>query len=250
MNAGHSSQGKQQGCWALLPMKDLVQAKTRLGGVLASHERRALAQAMAEDVLAALTDSAALAGVLLISDDPGADMLAAKYAVDWLPESALNTSGLNQVVTAGCAVLESRGIESVLVVHSDLPLLTASTVDRAVAMFAAGGVELLLVPDRRREGTNMLLARTSALPVFHYGRGSFAAHRRAATEQGLVCAEQALPDAALDVDQPADLVDVWQLSISGAPAGNHTRAFLGRSDIARRLRALSELYAANTRGVR
>ncbi len=43
------------GCWALLPLKDLVQAKTRLGGVLASHERRALAQAMAEDVLAALT---------------------------------------------------------------------------------------------------------------------------------------------------------------------------------------------------
>ena len=37
---------------ALLPLKDLVQAKTRLGGLLRPSERRALAQAMAEDVLA------------------------------------------------------------------------------------------------------------------------------------------------------------------------------------------------------
>ncbi len=250
MSGVHPSQVKQQGCWALLPMKDLVQAKTRLGGVLASHERRALAQAMAEDVLTALTGSAALTGVLLISDDPGADMLAAKYGVDWLPESALDASGLNKVVTAGCAVLRARGVESVMVVHSDLPLLTPATVDDALATFEERDVALLLVPDRRLEGTNMLLAHTSGLPVFHYGCGSFAAHQRAARAQGLACDEQRLAGAALDVDQPADLIDAWRRLMDGAAAGTHTRAFLGRSDIARRLRALSELYAANTRGVR
>ena len=42
---------------ALVPLKDLVLAKTRLSGVLTSVERRALAQAMVEDVLDVLSNS-------------------------------------------------------------------------------------------------------------------------------------------------------------------------------------------------
>lgn len=237
-------------CWALLPLKDLVQAKTRLGGVLASHERRALAQAMAEDVLAALTSSSALAGVLLVSDDPGADMLAAKYGVDWLPESALEASGLNEVVTRGCEVLRERGVEQVMVVHSDLPLLSAGDIDQLVADFAASPQDLLLVPDRHRDGTNILLSRTSTLPVFQYGSGSFSAHQAMADQQSLAVGECSLPEVALDIDQPADLIDAWLRLRSPADEGSpgqHSRAFLSRSEITRRLAALTELYSANAR---
>ncbi len=234
-------------CWALLPLKDLVQAKTRLGGVLASHERRALAQAMAEDVLAALTAAQNLAGVLLISDDPGADMLASKYGVHWLPESALGVSGLNAVVASGCEHLREQGAEKVMVVHSDLPLLDADSVDRLLRTFTAGALDLLLVPDRLRDGTNILLTESGRLPAFHYGQGSFAAHRAAAAARDLAVDELFLERAALDIDQPADLIDAW-LRLRGDSA-THTGAFLDRSEIARRLAALSELYAANTRSM-
>ena len=240
-------------CWALLPIKDLVQAKTRLGGVLASHERRALAQAMAEDVLDALTSAEHIAGVLLVSDDPGADMLAAKYGVDWLPEAELGASGLNAVVAAGCETLRQRGIEQVMVVHSDLPLLRASDVDSLVTRFASEPADLLLVPDRRRDGTNILLARSDRLPAFHYGSGSFDAHRVAAEQQDLVVDEQQMPDAALDIDQPADLIDAWyrlQTDPAATRPGRHTRAFLSRSEITRRLAALSDFYTANSRDAR
>lgn len=238
-------------CRALLPLKDLVQAKTRLGGVLASHERRALAQAMAEDVLTALTSARLLSGVLLVSDDPGADMLAGKYGVDYLPEAELGAGGLNAVVAAGCAYLQQQGAEQVMVVHSDLPLLQAADVDAVLQRFLARSLDLLLVPDRRRDGTNILLARSDALPEFHYGCASFDAHRAAGLERELAVGEIALAGVALDVDQPADLIDAWQGLLRGncrGAAGSHTRAFLARSDISRRLAALSELYAANTRG--
>ncbi len=242
-------------CRALLPLKDLVQAKTRLGGVLASHERRALAQAMAEDVLTALTAAQSLSGVLLVSDDPGAELLACKYQVDCLPEAELAASGLNAVVAAGCARLEQQGAERVMVVHGDLPLLQAADVDAVVQEFAARSLDLLLVPDRRRDGTNVLLARSDRLPEFHYGCGSFEAHRAAGLQQDLAVGERALAGAALDVDQPADLIDAWHGLLQGVGGGgsesraeSHTQAFLARSDIGRRLAALSELYAANTRG--
>ena len=139
----------------------------------------------------------------------------------------------------------------VMVVHSDLPLLCAGDLDQLVSEFLGVPHDLLLVPDRRRDGTNLLLTQAARPPVFHYGGGSFDAHREAAREQGLEVCEQVLSDVALDIDQPADLIDVW-LRLGGRnPAtdrGRHTRAFLGRSEISRRLAALSDLYAANARG--
>ena len=68
--------------WALLPLKDLVKAKTRLSGVLAPHERRALAQAMVEDVISVLVTLEELEGILLVSDDPAAELLSHKYVLD------------------------------------------------------------------------------------------------------------------------------------------------------------------------
>ena len=88
--------------WALLPVKDLVKAKTRLAGVLAPHERRALAQAMVEDVLVALTGCGRLQGVLMVSDDPGAELLAYRYGVELMPEWRLGCRGLNAVIAAAC----------------------------------------------------------------------------------------------------------------------------------------------------
>jgi len=57
---------------ALVPLKDLVQAKSRLAGLLRPSERRALAQAMVEDVLSVLSRHKDIVRVTLVSDDPGA----------------------------------------------------------------------------------------------------------------------------------------------------------------------------------
>lgn len=220
-------------------MKDLVQAKSRLGGVLAPHERRALAQAMAEDVLTALTGSDGLSGILLVSDDPGAELLANKYAVDMLPEAELGTAGLNNVITAACELLAGRGAGVIAIVHGDLPLLSAAEIDQLLAARARSDVDVVIAPDRRRDGTNVLVMAAAKRPVFHYGRGSCLAHQRESQAAGLSCSIVELPGAALDVDQPADLLDLWQQCQRGGVTG-YTGAFLSRPDIARRLSALAE----------
>lgn len=225
--------------WALLPMKDLVQAKSRLGGVLASHERRALAQAMAEDVLTALTGGRRLAGVLLVSDDPGAEMLANKYGIDMLPEAALGASGLNPVIAAACDLLAERGADVIAVVHGDLPLLTAAELDQLLADRARPGVDVVIAPDRRRDGTNVLVTAAATRPAFRYGPGSCLAHRREAQARGLACNIIDLPGAALDVDQPADLIDLWR-QYQRFGASGYTGVFLARPDIAGRLAVLAE----------
>ena len=73
-------------CHALVPLKRLAGAKSRLAGLLSPGERAGLARAMAEDVLSVLTDHRALSGVTLLSDDEQVLQMAEEFGIDFLPE--------------------------------------------------------------------------------------------------------------------------------------------------------------------
>ncbi|MEE4660035.1 MAG: 2-phospho-L-lactate guanylyltransferase [Halieaceae bacterium] len=231
---------------ALLPLKDLVRAKTRLAGILAPFERRALAQAMVEDVLAVLSSHSALEGTLLVSDDAGADLLARKYKVELLVESALPVTGLNQVLNAGCERLAMRGVEDVVIVHSDLPLLSSAAVSTLLSRYHARDKTVVISPDRLLQGTNVLVTSTRDHPEFRYGPDSCSYHRLAARERGYSVDIVLLPATGLDVDTPADLLDLSMAS----GVGVHTGRFLAQDSIRRRLAVMIEaaqsaLHAAN-----
>jgi 2-phospho-L-lactate/phosphoenolpyruvate guanylyltransferase len=187
----------------LVPVKAFSQAKQRLAEVLDAAARRALAMAMAETVVRAAGDLRAA----VVCDDDEVRGWAESVGADaiWTPDL-----GLNGAVEAGIAHLARRGTERVIVAHADLPLAT----DLAWLADAEGAT---LVPDRHRDGTNVLSVPTAAGFVPAYGAGSFRAHRAEAERLGLVT--RLVPDAALgwDVDVPADLA---------VPAELHPPAYL------------------------
>jgi 2-phospho-L-lactate guanylyltransferase len=233
--------------WAILPVKDLVRAKSRLAGVLAPHERRALAQAMVEDVLVALTGCGELQGVLMVSDDPGAELLAYRYGVELLPEADLGCRGLNSVIAAACQYLAERGVGSVMVVHSDIPLLAAEDIRCLLAALRDPTTDVVLSPDRAHGGTNVLLFYSGRAPRFHYGPGSCAAHREAASQQGLHLRVVRREGIALDIDEPADLMALWQ-QLAGRRVSSHTARFLRQPSIQRRLSLLAASDLDTTKG--
>ena len=83
--------------------------------------------------------------------------------------------------------------------HADLPQARDLTVVRGF-----GGVTV--VPDRRRDGTNVICIPTDCEFRFAYGPGSFTRHRDEAARIGL--ALRVLTDDALawDIDTPDDLM--------------------------------------------
>ena len=185
----------------LVPVKAFGQAKQRLADVLDASARRALAVAMAETVLRAAGD---LRTAVVCDDDEvrsWAESVGA-YPI-WTPDL-----GLNGAVEAGIAHLARRGTERVIVAHADLPLAT----DLGwLADFDGASV----VPDRHRDGTNVLCVPTGVGFMPAYGAGSFRGHRAEAARLGLVT--RLVPDAALgwDVDVPDDLAVPAEL---GPPA--------------------------------
>lgn len=224
--------------WAVIPLKDFVQAKQRLSGVLSVAERRQLFAAMVDDVLRCFSQSRELDRVIVLSDDAEACLLAEHYGLDVWRESELNARGLNAVVTAALRCAAELGCSQCLVAHGDLPLLTQAELDRFIQQHRSSvSPALSIAPDRRGGGSNMLCLPAASQFDFCYGENSFAAHCEHAVALGLEQQVYHAPGSACDIDELEDLLQLllpdWKQRASS------TLDYLNRSGIGLRLRAVA-----------
>jgi 2-phospho-L-lactate guanylyltransferase len=91
----------------------------------------------------------------------------------------------------------------VVVCHADLP--RADHLDHLCPEGPDAPRTVIMVPDRHRDGTNVLSLPTGTGFRFSYGPGSFPRHETEARRNGLVVVTLDDPDLAWDVDLPDDL---------------------------------------------
>jgi 2-phospho-L-lactate guanylyltransferase len=188
--------------WAIVPIKPLAQAKSRLASVLAPEARRRLVLTMLDHTLTVLKRVRAVINILVVSADDDVALVAEKHAVAFLLEP--KATGLNSSLRRAVKVAHGRGASGVLIVPGDLPQMDRPSV-QSVLGAASDPPAIVIVPDRKRQGTNMLLLTPPDLIPFSYGPGSFQRHLELAEVQGLHPVVCCLPKLALDTDLPEDL---------------------------------------------
>lgn len=219
---------------ALVPLKTSALAKGRLGAVLSDEERAGLAAAMAGDVLDALTGHPAITGITLCAPPP-APALANLPDVAFFAEPA-DANGLNAAAAAALRHLAAAGVEDVLIVHGDLPLLDAAALDAFTAAHQDGAQSAVtLCPDHHGTGTNLMALRPPGLIAPLYGTGSFARHQAAARAAKARLAIVNIPVGRFDIDEAADLMALLNRPPDGR--AHRTLDYLHTSGIASRLRA-------------
>lgn len=206
---------------ALVPIKSFGRAKARLTTALGPTARRELARWMAERVV---TAARPLQVFVACDDDEVADWAATVGAeILWSPGM-----GLNGAVDAGVATIAGKGYRHVVISHGDLPL--ANSLAPVIGLVRRG--QVVLVPDRRADGTNVLARPCSIHLPASYGAGSFRRHLGHALAAG--CPVTVRPDAhlSLDLDTVADLRHpmVWPVvgSLVERHADGHTTPEPGR----------------------
>ncbi len=224
---------------AVLPVKGFDAAKQRLGGTLAGGSRRALAQAMFTDVLAALGRAQRLQGVVVITSDRSAAAAAHGGTTLVLPDEA--GSGQSAAAAIGIRHAVANGFDRVLLVPGDAPMLEAEEIDLLLDRLEDEGLEAAVIPDRHGEGTNgLVLSPADALePAF--GVGSLERHLDLARAAGLRHRLEAVGSLALDIDTPEDLAELCALLEERHGVAPRTRGALRQLD---RSRALDRLPAA------
>ncbi len=176
---------------ALIPVKAFADGKSRLAGELDARQRADLARQLAEGVLAACT---AMAPHVVCEDDEVARW-AAEHGAAVIRSPG---PGLDRAVRHGVAALAGTGYERVLVAHADLA-------DPAGVAELADLDGIVIVPDRHKDGTNVLVVPARLGFGFSYGPSSFARHLSEAERSGLPIHVVDDPGLALDLDDPADL---------------------------------------------
>lgn len=189
--------------YGLVPVKKLAKVKNRMDGFLSLPERQALSLAMLEDVLTVLSTSRVLHRVTVVTSDPQASDLAGEKGAEVIAESE-GIDSESQAVDYGASVLSQRGVESILVIPLDVPLVTSTDIEKLVAERSMAP-SVVMAPSKDG-GTNALLKTPPDVIPSRFGYDSLRLHQQEAEKRGVKYKVLTLPSLVLDIDSPEDLI--------------------------------------------
>jgi len=188
----------EPGWVAVLPVKRLAAAKTRLRGAVPGVDHDRLVLAMARDTVAAALACPPVARALVVTDDPAAMAALGGLGAERVPDDG----GLNRAFARGAA---HAGGAPVVALTADLPALRPRELAAALATVTRRG----FVPDADGTGTAMLAARAGVPLDPRFGPDSAGAH----AASGATRLDGDWPTLRRDVDTAADLAGAAALGL-------------------------------------
>ncbi|MGZ3642863.1 MAG: 2-phospho-L-lactate guanylyltransferase [Ktedonobacteraceae bacterium] len=188
---------------ALIPVKSLMTAKSRLSSSCTQHQRERLVLDMLQHVLCVLLDTELFEKVSVVSSDK--HVLEKAYL--WGARAVVEEfHGHNQALH-GAALRElSQGVTTLLTISADLPLLTT----QEILCFYEQSLqhEVVLAPSRDGTGTNAIMVRPPLAVPYVFGPGSLQNYVDAARQKKLSYSKFRRIGLALDIDTIDDLDEV------------------------------------------
>ena len=188
--------------WAIVPVKPLRRGKSRLAGVLTEEERLGLNSQLLIHTVDTLSEIPEIEHILVVSRDQAALALARAHGARTVQENG--APELNVALTRATIVAKRYATRGVLIIPSDLPMISKEDVYAMLELVKDPPV-VIVVPDRKKEGTNALLVSPVGLIEYDYGPNSFERHCQRARQAGARLEICELPSLALDMDVPEDL---------------------------------------------
>jgi 2-phospho-L-lactate guanylyltransferase len=208
-----SAPGSRRGLVAIVPIRGLELAKSRLGEVLDAEERRDLVEGLLRRVVRAARMAPGVGDVIVVTPDRAAADAARRDGARVVVQSG---GGLNEGLEAARGAAIDAGATAILVLPADLPDVSPSAVE-AIIRAAGPPPVVAIVSDLAGEGTNALLLAPPDVVRFRFGPGSRRAHASAAIEAGARLVELEGP-LARDLDTADDLLREEALARTDEPA--------------------------------
>ncbi|MGU3293887.1 2-phospho-L-lactate guanylyltransferase [Williamsia sp. M5A3_1d] len=226
LGASAGAGGDGRGLAAVLAVKDLTDAKSRLSPVLSAGARRDLVLAMMADTVVAAR-AAGAADVVVVTPDAAVAAAVAELgaravgdrprALDGVGDPAHDGGPLNRAFARGIAAATDRAPGTrVIVLQADLPTVRAAHLREVLAKSTAH--DRSFVPDRSGSGTAMLILSDTAEVTTRFGLDSAAAHRAGGAVDLTAGDPDRWPDLRADVDTVDDLRVARALGVGPATA--------------------------------
>ena len=213
---------------AIVAVKDLRSAKSRLAAELDEDARADLVLAMLHDTLATVTGVSAIDGVTVVTPDPTVAALAYAAGVNVYadPDSSRSTdsnrsteNSLNSALDAAATHIRTEhGTVDLVVIQADLPSLQPAELLEALSAARTGGRSIVV--DHHGTGTAALFSCDPDLPLDpRFGPESARGH----TDSGARRLIGEWPGLRTDVDTATDLDTARALGVGPATLASLTR---------------------------
>jgi 2-phospho-L-lactate guanylyltransferase len=192
---------------ALVPLKRLDYAKTRLASVLDPATRVRVMRALLDHTLEQMKAAPSIRSVTLVSSAAEAASIASEHGV-----AHFDDRGLPWNDALAAAIAEAVTSDAVAIVSADVPLLTSDDVERFVAALTKGGAVIARATDA---GTNAVAMHPAGAMHTTFGvKGSAARHAELAKQSDLMPVIVDIHGLAHDLDTAADLEEVLRHAMS------------------------------------
>ena len=186
--------------FALIPVKNLDEAKSRLSALLSDEQRREFCLRMLEDVLRAVKSTVGICQTVVISKTQKIFRVAETFGAVSLGESK---TGLNEAISEAIEWCLKKKAASVLILPADIPLVTPNDLCRILRLREKAS--MVISPSRDEKGTNALLLTPPSVCETFYGPDSYHKHMEEASKRKLNFSIFGSRRLALDVDTVEDL---------------------------------------------
>ena len=185
---------------ALIPVKSLEQAKSRLAPYLTQQQRATLVLSMLHHVIHTLRESQQFAHISVVS----ADQNILNYAQQWGARALIEEQpGHNQALTQAAKREFEEGSTALLTISLDLPLLQVDDINDLCELSQTH--DIVLASSQGGTGTNAMLTRPPLIMPYAFGSGSLQRHLKLARRAHLSSITHASVGLALDIDTIDDL---------------------------------------------
>ncbi len=185
----------------LIPVKNLSNAKQRLGTALDQAHRSQLAEAMLRDVLLAASGVRSRVDVALVTGDQGAKELAAEF--EFLVIEDICNESETAAIDMATSWSEAHGYDTTIVIPGDIPLIRSEELH--CVLDAAPEEGMVIVPAYDRRGSNCILRRPASIIPLRFGNDSFLPHCEAMRKIGKPLVIMESDGIGLDIDNPHEL---------------------------------------------
>jgi len=201
---------------ALIPVKSLSEAKSRLADHLTLRQRRNLVLDMLHHVLRVLRESNLRQDVAVVRPD----LQVLEQAKAWGAQALVEQQhGHNPALQASRRAL-APGASALLTISADLPLLQPGDIRSMIEQ--SMDYQVVLAPSRDGTGTNALLVRPPLALPYLFGPNSLHSYHQAAEQWQLSSTIVNSIGLALDIDTIDDLDDLYELQVL---SGEHMQSW-------------------------
>lgn len=188
--------------WAIVPVKPLRKAKSRLSDVLSEDERALLNFTMLGQTLRTLKSVPAIDQILVVSSDSSVLALAREYDARTVQEDG--ETDLSIALRRAVVVAKMYNAAGLLILSADLPLLSERDIEKMLALGKSSPF-VVLAPDRHNDGTNAIYMNPPDIVECKIGAGSYDHNLKQASLKSVPVEICQLTSLGLDLDVPEDL---------------------------------------------